>query len=71
MTGCELTEFKLELYSKPICSLSSNIEIIENKNSDWFLACQFHPEFKSKPDNAHPLFKGFVKAALVNFQKKS
>ena len=30
----------------------------------WFVACQFHPEFKSKPDKAHPLFRDFIKASL-------
>ncbi len=41
------------------------VEIIELKNDHpWFVACQFHPEFKSKPDKAHPLFKGFLEAAL-------
>ena len=40
------------------------VEIIELKNHPWFVACQFHPEFKSKPDRAHPLFKNFITAAL-------
>ncbi|HTZ11509.1 MAG TPA: CTP synthase [Candidatus Margulisiibacteriota bacterium] len=40
------------------------VEIVELKNHPYFIAVQFHPEFKSKPDNAHPLFKGFIKAAL-------
>lgn len=40
------------------------VEIIEIKNHPWFVACQFHPEFKSKPDRAHPLFRDFIKAAL-------
>ena len=40
------------------------VEIIELKDHPWFLACQFHPEFKSKPDQAHPLFRDFIKAAL-------
>ncbi|MDD5614281.1 MAG: CTP synthase [Candidatus Omnitrophica bacterium] len=40
------------------------VEIIEIKNHPWFLACQFHPEFKSKPDKPHPLFCGFIGAAL-------
>ena len=40
------------------------MEMIELKNHSWFLACQFHPEFKSKPDKAHPLFREFVKAAI-------
>lgn len=39
-------------------------EIIELKEHPWFVACQFHPEFRSKPDCAHPLFRDFVKAAL-------
>jgi len=39
------------------------VEIIELKNHFWFVACQFHPEFQSKPDKPHPLFKGFIKAA--------
>lgn len=38
-------------------------EIIEIENHPWFLAMQFHPEFKSTPHKAHPVFKGFVKAA--------
>ncbi|MBN1793766.1 MAG: CTP synthase [Candidatus Omnitrophica bacterium] len=36
------------------------VEIIELRDHPWFVACQFHPEFKSKPDQAHPLFKHFV-----------
>jgi CTP synthase len=39
-------------------------EIIELKNHPWFVACQFHPEFKSKPDKAHPLFTDFIKHSL-------
>jgi CTP synthase len=38
--------------------------MMELKNHPWFLSCQFHPEFKSKPFLPHPLFVGFVKAAL-------
>jgi CTP synthase len=41
------------------------VEIIELKNHPWFVACQFHPEFKSKPINAHPLFGEFIKAAVI------
>jgi CTP synthase len=40
------------------------VEIVEIKDHPWFVGCQFHPEFKSKPDSAHPLFKGFIAAAL-------
>jgi CTP synthase len=42
------------------------VEIIEVKDHPWFLACQFHPEFLSRPDKPHPLFCGFVKASLSN-----
>lgn len=41
------------------------VEIIELKGHPWFLACQFHPEFKSRPDKAHPLFRDFIRASLV------
>jgi len=40
------------------------VEIIELPDHPYFIATQFHPEFKSRPDNPHPLFKGFVAAAL-------
>jgi CTP synthase len=44
------------------------VEIIELKNHPWFLGCQFHPEFKSRPINPHPLFVHFIKAST---KKKS
>ncbi len=40
------------------------VEIMEIQNHPWFVCVQFHPEFKSKPTNPHPLFKGFIKASL-------
>lgn len=40
------------------------VEIVEVKDHPWYVACQFHPEFQSKPDAAHPLFQGFIAAAL-------
>jgi CTP synthase len=46
----------------------SLVEIVELKDHPWFLGCQFHPEFKSRPMESHPLFKGFIKAALQNRQ---
>ena len=45
-------------------------EIIEIKNHPWMIGVQFHPEFKSKPFDAHPLFRDFIKAMLKH-QKKS
>ena len=39
------------------------VEIIELKDHPWFLGCQFHPEFKSRPMEAHPLFRDFINAA--------
>ena len=42
------------------------VEMIELKDHPWFLACQFHPEFQSKPNSPHPLFKGFIAACLAN-----
>jgi CTP synthase len=40
------------------------VEIVELKDHPWFVASQFHPEFKSRPERPHPLFDGFVRAAL-------
>ncbi|MFM8315087.1 MAG: glutamine amidotransferase-related protein, partial [Deltaproteobacteria bacterium] len=40
------------------------VEMMELTQHPWFITCQFHPEFKSKPFLPHPLFVGFVKAAL-------
>jgi CTP synthase len=39
------------------------VEIAELREHPWMLACQFHPEFKSRPDSPHPLFLGFIEAA--------
>jgi CTP synthase len=41
------------------------VEIVELPNHPHFLGCQFHPEFKSRPMAAHPLFSSFVAAACV------
>ena len=43
---------------------SGLVEIVELKDHPWFVACQFHPEFRSKPERAHPLFREFIAAAL-------
>lgn len=50
-----------------LCGQSPNeklVEMIEIPDHPWFLAVQFHPEFKSRPNRAHPLFKSFIGAAL-------
>jgi CTP synthase len=62
-------EFKERLTNSGllISGISPNgelVEIVEIKDHPWFLGCQFHPEFKSRPMNPHPLFRDFIKAAL-------
>ncbi len=63
------TKFSKELESKGLRIVGTSpsgalVEMIEVDSHPWFVACQFHPEFKSNPLNAHPLFKGFVKASM-------
>ena len=41
-------------------------ELIELRDHPWFLACQYHPEFQSKPNRPHPLFSGFIRACLAH-----
>lgn len=43
-----------------------SIKAIELKDHPWFIACQYHPEFKSRPTKAHPLIEGFVEAVMTN-----
>ena len=43
---------------------SNLVEIIELEDHPHFIACQFHPEFKSRPTKPHPLFDSFVKASI-------
>jgi len=45
------------------------VEIVEIKDHPWYLGCQFHPEFKSKPDRPHPLFREFIRASMKNARK--
>jgi CTP synthase len=47
------------------------VEIIENPDHPWFVACQFHPEFTSTPRDGHPLFTGFIQAAIEHKAKVS
>ncbi|EGG29157.1 CTP synthase [Aequoribacter fuscus] len=49
----------------------SLVEIIEIPNHPWFVACQFHPEFTSRPRGGHPLFTGYIKAALDASSKRA
>lgn len=51
-----------------ICPENGLVEIVEAPNHPWFVASQFHPEFKSRPNNPQPLFRDFVKA-VVNLKK--
>jgi CTP synthase len=54
------------LYISGISPDGQYVEIIEIKDHPWFIACQFHPEFKSKPLIPHPLFTSFIKASYQN-----
>ncbi|MCA9081476.1 MAG: gamma-glutamyl-gamma-aminobutyrate hydrolase family protein, partial [Planctomycetaceae bacterium] len=47
------------------------VEVVEVADHPWFLAVQYHPEFKSKPLAPHPLFKGFVGAAIRKHRGES
>ena len=46
-------------------------ELVELRDHPYFVACQYHPEFQSKPNNPHPLFRGFVEASLVRQQQST
>ncbi len=50
---------------------STYVEIIELPDHPFFLGCQFHPEFKSKPLEPHPLFREFVAASYKNRQERT
>ena len=63
--------FQLEELGMKISGISPNgnlVEIIELEDHPWFLAGQFHPEFKSSPMSAHPLFRDFI-AGAVQYKK--
>src|SRR5262245_5886927 len=46
------------------------VEVVELRDHPWFVAVQCHPEFKSKPTKAHPLFRGFIQASLTRREEK-
>jgi CTP synthase len=50
---------------------STYVEIVEIRDHPWFLGCQFHPEFKSRPLEPHPLFKAFIGASLAHHGKRA
>ena len=49
---------------------SGLVEIVELKDHPWFVGCQFHPEFKSKPLSPHPVFREFIKASAKYYHSK-
>ena len=57
------------------CGAVADLEAVELPDHPFFLAVQFHPEFKSRPNKAHPLFSGFIRAALdfqcINAEKQT
>ena len=65
---------QLEAHGLVISATSEDdslVEIVEVQDHPWFLAVQFHPEFKSKPTCAHPLFSGFIQAAVQRSNSSS
>jgi len=46
-------------------------ELIELRDHPYFVGCQYHPEFQSKPNKPHPLFKGFIQACLAFDPKRA
>ena len=58
---------RLEQHGLKVAGISADeklVEIIELADHPWFIGCQFHPEFNSTPRDGHPLFTGFIRAAL-------
>ena len=46
-------------------------EAVEIDKNDFFVGVQFHPEFKSRPNNAHPLFREFIRHAIGHMERKA
>ncbi len=64
----------MEVFDKDLIITGMNlkgnlVEIVELKNHPWFVACQFHPEFLSRPQRPHPLFRDFIEASINNIKK--
>jgi CTP synthase len=66
----ELLESK-GLASSGVFREADLVEIVEIPDHPWFVCCQFHPEFRSKPGAAHPLFREFVRAALEHAEGRA
>jgi CTP synthase len=49
----------------------SLVEMIELPEHPWFVACQFHPEFTSRPRHGHPLFTSYIEAAIAHARVKT
>ena len=68
----EFTNFYLDVFEKAGMKITglcpqphgNLVEVVELEEHPWFVACQYHPEFSSKPDAAHPLFREFIHHAL-------
>jgi CTP synthase len=65
----QLSEAGLNLVGKSVDD--TLVEVIEVPDHPWFVGCQFHPEFTSTPRNGHPLFSGFIAAAVARREKVS
>ena len=66
-------EFRTELQKDGLTLAGTSpdgslVEIVEIADHPWYVGCQFHPEFKSRPNRPHPLFYGFVKASLEHIE---
>ncbi|PCJ26447.1 MAG: CTP synthetase [SAR86 cluster bacterium] len=64
-----LSEAGLKLVGKSVDGML--VEVIEIPDHPWFVGCQFHPEFTSTPRHGHPLFTGFIEAAIARHQSHS
>lgn len=70
---CNAYREAVEAAGMTLAGLSPNgklVEIVELPNHPWFVGVQFHPEFKSRPNRAQPLFYGFIKASVEKGEKK-
>ena len=65
----ELLESKGMIFSG-LNEKANLVEIVEFKDHPHFIACQFHPEFKSRPTRPHPLFNSFIRESYKNKKRK-